>query len=161
VQSLAEAASGITLPVQPWQKDRLVKLRFIGKGALRAIAVGRGTAAGPLHMGVEPKLLRAMEVLCAPHAKALKEGSPAKACLEAAALLLLLLYLDASLSSFRIDSGKFQVRLASSRRHLCCEDGEGTVAAALLGSIPPAFDPARWWRDWPVGWHPPCIRRSS
>ena len=97
--------------MQPWQKEQLVQLRLLGHGSQPAVAVGRAAAASPLPRGFEPRLLQATRILCAPEPKALKAEHRLFKRVEAAAHLLLQLFLEASLSGFGLSSEEMAVCL--------------------------------------------------
>ena len=95
------------------QKEALVQLRFLGDRAHKAAAVGRGTAQGALRDGVERRLLEAMRIVCAPSKKAMLGRSLEEAKVDAAAWLLLEIFLEASLASFDLGESEAQMLLSS------------------------------------------------
>jgi hypothetical protein len=117
VQEIVKAVGGQERTLARWQKEQLVKLSLLGESARAAVAVGRAANGVPLQVGVEARLLHAMRVLCAPEAKALKPSHAAHSKVEAAAQLLLQLYLEVALSGFGLSPEDMQVRLCIQCTH--------------------------------------------
>jgi hypothetical protein len=110
-QDLANAVAAQHRTLQQWQKDQLESLQLFGKHAYPAVAVGHASGATPLPSGIEPRLQAAMEIVCAPYAKALKRSHPLRPKVAAAAQLLTQVYLEVSLSSFGLTPEDLQVQL--------------------------------------------------
>jgi hypothetical protein len=122
--------AGLDCKLQAWQKQKLVKMQFVGEAPHVGVAVGRGTAAGPLPGGVERRLHSLMQVICAPSKDALRGEYVCAAQLDAAAWLLLQLFLEASLAKYDVGVEEAQVRARCQRMGLN-EAGSANVGSKL------------------------------